>query len=115
MGIVTKVIAKLTPLTEVVKTLLAVFDTVEDASQTVSDIIASGVIPAALEMMDHLSIQAVEQATRAGYPTDAGAVLLVEVDGLRESVDELSERVDDICRQHGAREIRSASTPAERE
>src|SRR5438477_5358799 len=71
MGITTKVIAKLTPLTEEVKTLLGVFQSVEEASQAVSDIIASGVIPAALEMMDALAIQAVEQATRAGYPTDA--------------------------------------------
>src|SRR5205085_1768734 len=68
MGIVTKVIAKLSPLTEEVKTLLGVFETVDQASQAVSDIIASGVIPAALEMMDALAIQAVEQATRAGYP-----------------------------------------------
>src|ERR671935_1823601 len=93
MGIVTKVIAKLTPLTEMVKTLLGVFETVDDASQAVSDVIASGVIPAALEMMDQLSLQAVEQATRAGYPTDAGAVLLVELEGMREGMDDLIEGI----------------------
>jgi glycolate oxidase len=114
MGIVTKVVAKLTPLTEVVKTLLGVFLTVDDASQAVSDIIASGVIPAALEMMDHLSIQAVEQATRAGYPTDAGAVLLVELEGMTEGMDDLIAGITEICKRNNAREVRIAKSEKER-
>jgi glycolate oxidase len=114
MGIATKVVVKLTPLTEEVKTLLGVFETVEAASQTVSDIIASGVIPAALEMMDQLSLQAVEQATRAGYPTDAGAVLLVELEGMREGMDDLIEAIRRLCQQNQAREVRIAQSARER-
>jgi len=71
-------------------------------------------VPAALEMMDGLCCRAVEAAYHAGYPPDAGAVLLVELDGLRESVAELDQRIQTICRQHGAREVRSASSAAER-
>lgn len=115
MGIVTKVIVKITPVTEEVKTLLGVFETVEDASQTVSDIIASGVIPAALEMMDQLSLQAVEQATRAGYPTDAGAVLLVELEGMREGMEDQIEGIRAICRRNRAREVRVAQSARERQ
>jgi glycolate dehydrogenase FAD-linked subunit len=114
MGIVTKVIARLTPLTEEVKTLLGVFQTVDEASQAVSDIIASGVIPAALEMMDALSIQAVEQATRAGYPTDAGAVLLIELEGMREGMDDLVATITELCKRNGAREVRIAQSQKER-
>ena len=114
MGIVTKVIVRLTPLTEVVKTLLGVFESVEDASQAVSDVIASGVIPAALEMMDQLSLQAVEQATRAGYPTDAGAVLLVELEGMAEGMDDLVAGIERICQKNRAREVRVARSEKER-
>jgi glycolate oxidase len=114
MGIVTKVIVKLTPLTEVIKTLLGIFETVEDASQAVSDIIASGVIPAALEMMDQLSLQAVEQATRAGYPTDAGAVLLVELEGMAEGMDDLVAGIEQVCQKNRAREVRVAKSAKER-
>jgi glycolate oxidase len=114
MGVVTKVIVKLTPLTEVVKTLLGVFETVEDASQAVSDVIASGVIPAALEMMDQLSLQAVEQATRAGYPTDAGAVLLVELEGMAEGMDDLVAGIEAVCQKNRAREVRVAKSAKER-
>ncbi|HEY3109903.1 MAG TPA: FAD-binding protein, partial [Chloroflexota bacterium] len=114
MGIATKVIARLTPLTEEVKTLLGVFQSVEEASQAVSDIIASGVIPAALEMMDALAIQAVEQATRAGYPTDAGAVLLVELEGMREGMDDLVAGITEHCQRNNAREVRIAGSQKER-
>src|SRR5919197_5268438 len=114
MGIATKVTVKLTPLTEEVKTLLGVFETVEAASQTVSDIIASGVVPAALEMMDQLSLQAVEQATHAGYPTDAGAVLLVELEGMAEGMDDLVAGIERICQKNRAREVRIAGSQKER-
>jgi glycolate oxidase len=114
MGIATKITVKLTPLAEEVKTLLGIFETVEDASQAVSDVIASGVIPAALEMMDKLSLQAVEQATRAGYPTDAGAVLLVELEGMREGMDDLVEGIRALCQRNRAREVRVAQSAKER-
>ncbi len=114
LGIVTKVIVRLCPLPEAVKTLLAVFDTVDDASNAVSTIIARGVVPAALEMMDNLSIQAVEEAVHAGYPRDAGAVLLVEVEGLRDGLDDLAEGLAAVCRECGAREVRVARSARER-
>mgnify|MGYP000557266390 CR=1 FL=1 len=114
LGIVTKVIVRLCPLPEAVKTLLAVFDTVDDASNAVSTIIARGVVPAALDMMDNLSIQAVEEAVHAGYPRDAGAVLLVEVEGLRDGLDDLAEGLAAVCRECGAREVRVARSARER-
>lgn len=114
MGIVTKIIVKLTPVTEVVKTMLGVFTSVEDASTSVSEIIASGVIPAALEMMDHLSIQAVEAATHAGYPTDAEAVLLIELEGLAEGMDDLVDGITAICNRNNARDVRLAKSNKER-
>ncbi|HEY8475897.1 MAG TPA: FAD-linked oxidase C-terminal domain-containing protein [Chloroflexota bacterium] len=115
LGIVTKAIVKLTPIAEGVKTLLGVFDTVEDASNTVSSVIARGIVPAALEMMDNLAIQAVERATNAGYPLDAGAVLLIEVEGLQEELDDLAELMAAACRENRAREVRVARTAKERE
>ncbi len=114
LGMVTKIIVKLTPLPEAVKTLLADFETVADASTAVSDIIESGVIPAALEMMDNLSIRAVERSVHAGYPTDAGAVLLIEVEGLRETVSDLVESAASVCRKNHARQVRIAGDGRER-
>ncbi len=113
-GIVTRIIVRLSPIAEAVKTLLAVFDRVEDASAAVSGVIAAGIIPSAIEMMDNLAIQAVEAAVHAGYPTDAGAVLLIEIDSLAEGIDEQVEAVSAICRQWHAREIRIARTAKER-
>jgi glycolate oxidase len=114
LGIVTKITVKLTPLPEAVKTLLADFETVADASTAVSDIIESGVVPAALEMMDNLSIRAVERSVHAGYPTDAGAVLLIEVEGLRETVSDLVESAASVCRRNNARQVRIAGDGKER-
>lgn len=110
VGIVTRVWVKLLPVPPAVKTFLAIFDTVEDASSAVSGIIARGVIPSALELMDQLALRAIEAAFHAGYPPDAGAVLLVEVDGLAESVAEQGAEVERICRANGAREVRVAET-----
>lgn len=115
LAIVTKIWVKLVALPEAVKTLLAIFNTVEDASNTVSAIIAGGVIPAALEMMDHLTIQAVEQSVHAGYPLDAGAVLLIELEGLREEIEVQAEAIVGICEQHHAREVRVARSARERD
>jgi glycolate oxidase len=85
-GIVTKITVRLLRRPEAWKTLLAVFATIEAASNAVSGIIGAGLIPAALEMMDHLTIQAVEAATGAGLPLDAGAVLLIELDGIADGM-----------------------------
>jgi glycolate oxidase subunit GlcD len=114
LGIVTKVIVRILRKPEAVRTLMAVFDTVEDASNTVSAIIARGILPAALEMMDHLSIQAVEKGVAAGYPLDAGAVLLIELDGLREEVDALVGPIREVCRAWRVREVRVARDEEER-
>jgi glycolate oxidase len=113
-GVITKVMVRLLPLPEGVRTLLAIFNTLEQASRTVSAIIAAGMIPAALEMMDAVTTRAVEAAVHAGYPEDAGAVLLIEVDGPREGLDELQTTIMDICREFEAREIRVARTSEDR-
>src|SRR3989440_7730888 len=94
---------------------MAVYPDVETASNAVSAIVRSGILPAAIEMMDKLSIQAIEAASHAGYPLDAGAVLLLEVDGIPELVDELGERMAKACRESGASEVRVAKDEAERQ
>jgi glycolate oxidase len=113
-GVVTKVLVRLTPLAESVKTMLAIFDRLEDASASVSGVIAAGVVPAAIEMMDRLSIQAVEASVHAGYPTDCDAVLLIEIDGLSESLDDQMSRIGQVCQENHAREIRVAKSAKER-
>ena len=115
LGIVTKVMVRLTRNPESVNVLLAAFPTIEAGSNAVSAIIAAGVLPAALEMMDALTIQAVEAAFHAGYPEDAGSVLLIEIDGLAESVAESSEAIAKICYAHDARQVRVARSQAERD
>lgn len=115
LGIVTKVIVRLEYKPEAVRTLLAVFDSIDAASEAVSAIIASGTIPAALEMMDNLAIRAVEAAKQCGYPTDAAAVLLIDVEGLRDGLDETTALVARHCWNTGAREVREAQSEAERE
>jgi glycolate oxidase len=114
LAIVTEVVARLTPNPQGVRTLLAVFETLEDASQTVSDIIAGGIVPAALELMDALTLQAVEAAFGYGFPLDAEAVLLIELDGLEAELDGAQATVLDICQRNRAREVRRATTPQER-
>src|SRR5437667_1760234 len=113
--IVTKIIVRIVHLPEAVKTMVAVFDTMDDASSTVSEIIASGVIPAAIEMMDQMILQAVEADTHAGYPMDAAAVLLMETEGLREGVEEQTDKIVNICNKHQARAVRIAANETERQ
>jgi glycolate dehydrogenase FAD-linked subunit len=113
-GVVTEVTARLVRLPPAVRTMLAVFNTVDDATNTVSGIIAAGIVPAALEMMDQLVIQAVEAAFKFGFPTDAGACLIVELDGLEAGLDRQAERARAICMENGAREVRTATSAAER-
>ncbi len=114
LGIVTQATVRLLPLAEAVRTTLALFESVEAASEAVSALIGRGVVPAALEMMDKLALSAIEAAFHAGYPPEAGAVLLVEVDGLLEQVEAQAEIVDAVCRASGALEIREAATPEAR-
>jgi glycolate oxidase len=113
-GIVTRAILRLLPLPEAQRTLLAVFDSVEAASEAVSGIIAAGIVPAALEMMDRLIVQALEDAFHIGLPTDAGAVLLVELDGAAAGLDAEMRDVELVCRRNGVREVRVARDEAER-
>jgi glycolate oxidase len=113
-GVVTRVLLRLVRAPQAFKTMLGVFESVEDASQTVSDIIAAGIVPGALEMMDQLITQAVEAAYQFGFPLDAGAVLIIELDGPKPGLNRQAERVLEICRQNKAREVRSAKTPEDR-
>src|SRR6266581_7110856 len=115
LGLVTEMTVKLTPLPEDKRTLMAAFPTMDEASETVSALIAAGIVPSAIEMMDQLATQAVEAAVHAGYPLDAGGILLVEVDGARDGLDEARARIEDICRAHTASEVRVASSALERE
>ena len=115
LGIATKILIRLMRKPPVVKTYLAVFQELDTASAAVSGIMARGIIPAALEMMDALTIKAVESVRKMGYPTDAGAVLLIEVEGLREDVEEEGREVERICLELGAREIRASEEAEERE
>ncbi len=100
-GIATKVIVGLTRDPEAGRTLLGVFDSVDSATETVSGIIAAGIVPAALEMLDTLMIQAIEKAFHFGFPTDAGAVLIIEVDGLDAGLDREAQAISEIVRSHG--------------
>jgi glycolate oxidase len=114
LGIVTKVVVKLTPVPEAVHLVLAGYDTLADGGRAVSDIIAAGIIPAAIEMMDALSIEAAEAAVACGYPENVGAVLLVELDGPAAEVEAELATVREICARAGATEIRAADDPAQR-
>ena len=115
LAIVTKIAVRLLKKPEAVKTMLATFREMDDASIAVSSIIGQGMVPAAMEMMDRLAIEAIETSIHAGYPKDAGAVLLVEVDGLKESVEEEAAEIEEICRSCRAQEIHQADTDQERE
>jgi len=114
LGIATKIIVKLIPQPEAIKTMLAIFNTIEDASNTVSAIIADGIVPATLEMMDSLVIQAVEDSVQAGYPRDAEAVLIIELDGLQDGFERLTKRIMEICHENNVRDVKVAKDNAER-
>ena len=113
LGIATKVILRIVKRPECVRTLLAAFPSTNEAGAAVSDIIAAGMLPAAIEMMDNLSIQAAEAAVHANYP-NCGGLLLVELDGPVAEVEALMTQVNEICRSNGASEIRVAQSDAER-
>jgi glycolate oxidase len=115
MGIVTKVAVRLMRARESVRTLLAIFDQMDDATQTVVDITSAGVIPAALEIMDRTTIEAVERGAPVGLPLDAEAVLIVEVEGLRESTERSVLRAQQICARNKARATKVAGDENERQ
>jgi glycolate oxidase len=115
LGICTKLTVRLTRDPAAYRTMLAVFETVEQATQAISEIIGAGIVPAALEMMDQGIVAAVEQAFHFGFPLDAGAVVLIEVDGLEVGVDEEAQKIIGLCTNSGAREVRQANTPKERQ
>ena len=114
LGIVTKIIVRILKLPEEVKTMLVIFESLEDAAQTVSDIIAAGILPATLEMMDKFTIGAVENFAKAGYPLDAEAVLIIELDGLKDGMERLSEQIVQFCQKNNARGVHIAKDDAER-
>ena len=113
-GVVTRALVRLVKKPASFKTFLAVFDSVEQASCTVSDIIAEGIVPGALEMMDQVITQALEEAYKVGFPTDAGAVLIIELDGLSGGVKQQAGQVELICKRNKAREVRLAKDDSER-
>ena len=114
-GIATKIAVRILRKPQAVKTVLAVFDEVDQASAAVSAVIARGLVPAAMEMIDNITIQAVEDAFGCGYPRDAAAALLIELDGLAAGMEAQAERVAQACRESGAREVRVARDEAERQ
>ena len=114
LGIVTAITVKLLRRPERVATLLGIFESIDDGAKTVSAITAAGITPAALEMLDGWTLQTVEAFCHAGYPLDAGAVLLIELDGLAELVEEQAEAVREVCLQQRARAVRRAKDETER-
>lgn len=114
LALVTKICVRLMREPEAVRTMLAIYNTVDQAGDTVAALTAKGIIPVALEMLDGPMLRMVEEATHAGYPVDAAAVLLIEVEGLIESVEEDAAGIEQVCKACGAREFRIAQTAEER-
>jgi glycolate oxidase len=113
LGIATEITVRILRVPEAVTTLLAAFDTTDEAGEAVSQIVAGGILPSAIELMDRLTAEAAELAVHAGYPS-AGALLIVELDGVAAQVEDDVAAVEGICRASGAWELRAASTAAER-
>jgi glycolate oxidase len=114
LGIVTQITLRIVRAPQVVRTLLAGFETMDAAGVAVSGIVAAGILPSAIEMMDRLTIEAAELAVSPGYPEGAGAVLLVELDGVAEQVEDDVADVERICSESGAFELRTAANEADR-
>ncbi|HUT92568.1 MAG TPA: FAD-linked oxidase C-terminal domain-containing protein [Thermoguttaceae bacterium] len=115
LGIVTKVWVRLTPDPQAHRTMRAIFDTIDDATSAASDIIAAGIVPAAMELMDQGILEAVEAAFHFGFPLDAGAIAVIELDGPAAGLDEQQQRVVELCRKWRAREVVPATSSKERE
>src|SRR5262245_23419128 len=114
LGIVTRVTLRLVRAPEAIRTLLAGFHTMDAAGSAVSGIVAAGVMPSAIEMMDSVTLEAAERAVAPGYPAGAGAVLIVELDGVVEQVEDDADEVERICAEAGAFEVRAATSDADR-
>jgi glycolate oxidase len=114
LGIATRITLRVVRAPQAIRTLLAGFRTMNAAGAAVSGIVAAGVMPSAIEMMDELTIDAAERAVAPGYPAGAGAVLLVELDGIDEQVEDDAAEIERICRECGAFEIRDATSEADR-
>ena len=115
LGIVTKVWVRLTPNPHDCRAMRAIFNSVDDAGNAVSQIIAAGIVPAAMELMDQGILAAVEEAFHFGFPPDAGAVLVIEVDGPAVGLERQQEQIVEFCKRFGAREVLQASSAQERE
>jgi glycolate oxidase len=115
MALVTRVTIRLMRKPELVKTILAIYDRSEDAGRTVAEITARAITPVAVEMLDGVMLRMVEEATHAGYPLDAAAVLLIELEGIREAVEAQVEEIREACNTCGAREFRVARSAEERD
>jgi glycolate oxidase len=115
MALTTKIRSRLMRAPEMVKTLLVIYDRADDCADTVAEITARAITPAAIEMLDGVMLRMVEEATHAGYPMDAAAVLLIELEGLRETVEEQTAQIEEACRGCRAREVRIARDAQERE
>ena len=115
LGIATKITLRVVPVPEATRTLVAYFDSTDKAGRAVTDIVGAGVVPGAIEMMDNLSIQACEGATHAGYPLDAGAALIVELDGSEAECEARFDEVVAICERDQATGVRVAQDEAERQ
>ncbi len=115
LGVATRITLRVVPRPQAVRTLVAFFDSTAAAGQVVSDVVAAGLVPGALEMMDRLSIEAAEAAVNAGYPLDAEAALIVELDGSEAECDARFDEVVSVCRANGATGVRVAADEAERE
>ncbi|MFW6108699.1 MAG: FAD-binding oxidoreductase [bacterium] len=115
LGVVTEVTCRIVPRAEAVVTMLAVYDSLRDAASSVSAIVAAGIVPATLEMMDAPVMRAVEERFPCGYPLDAAAVLIIEVEGPEAGLREQAARIQALCRDHGCRSIREAQSEAERD
>ncbi len=115
LGVATEITVRITPKTESVITMLAIYDDVSNAATSVAEIMRAGIVPLTLEMMDNTIIQAVEKGGPCGYPIDAAAVLIIEVEGISTGLKEQAEQVDKICMETGCREVRTAKNQDERE
>jgi len=115
MALVTRIVVRLMRKPEMVKTILAIYDAAEDCGATVAEITARTIVPVAVEMLDGVMLRMVEEATHAGFPMDAAAVLLIELEGLRETVEEQVAQIRDACQACRAREVRVARTAEERD
>src|SRR3954465_11161719 len=115
LGVAVEITLRVVPKPAAVRTLVAFYDSMAEAGQTVSDIVAAGIVPGAMEMMDRLSIEAAEAAVHAGFPTDAAAALVVELDGSEHECDTGFDQVREICDRCGATGVRVAEDDAERE